>query len=172
MLSPRIHGLQPRELYASVAVTAAPVRVPTQWLLVPSLMYADADTHGAMGCNHKSFIILVVWRSHQLMSWSLPNGHFSRISDKLGWEILTLPLYITWILCTITTTIHGITKIKIKRETYRKNEEYSRWKTNKIKEHMETWYILTHTEVLINQKRKNVCEHILIKAIHLTNHIN
>ena len=170
MLSPRIHGLRPRELYASVAVTAAPVRVPTQWLLVPSLMYAAADTHGAMGCNPKSFIILVVWRSHQLMSWSLPNGHFSRVSDRLGWEIFILPSYITWKLCTSTTSIHGISKIK--RETYRKNEEHSRWKANKIKEHKETRYILTHTEILINQKRKNVCQHTLIKAIHLTNHIN
>ena len=35
-LTPWIHELRPRKLYTSVAVTLVPVRVPTQWLLVPS----------------------------------------------------------------------------------------------------------------------------------------
>ena len=37
-LSLWIHGLRSRKLYTSVAVTPAPIRVPTQWLLVPSFM--------------------------------------------------------------------------------------------------------------------------------------
>ena len=31
--------------------------------------------------------------------------------------------------------------------------------TNELKEHTESWYILTLTEVFVNQKRMTVCEH-------------
>ena len=52
----------------------------------------------AMGCDQNSFIILIVWQWHQLLSRSLPNGHLSQISCRLGWELFTLPLYIYTLL--------------------------------------------------------------------------
>ena len=37
--------------------------------------------------------------------------------------------------------------------------------TNKLKEHMEiNWYFSTHTEVSVNQKIINICEHIVKMA--------
>ena len=47
-----------------------------------------------MGCDYKSFVILVVWRWHQLLSGTLPNGRLSRVSRRIGRELFTLPSYI------------------------------------------------------------------------------
>ena len=54
--------------------------------------YAAANAHGAMGCDQKSSIILV-WRLHQLLSGSLPNGRLLEfhIGSRLGRELFTLP---------------------------------------------------------------------------------
>ena len=49
-----------------------------------------------MDCSQKSFIILVVWRRHQLLSRSLPNGSLSRVSHRLWREPFTLPSYTGW----------------------------------------------------------------------------
>ena len=64
------------------------------WTLVAAYEHAAANPHGTMGCDQKSFIILVMWWGHQLLSRSLPNGHLSRVSQRLGWELITLPPYI------------------------------------------------------------------------------
>ena len=55
--------------------------------------YDAADAHGSMGCNPKSFTTTVVWQWHQPLSSSLPNGHLSWVSCRIGWEIFTLPSY-------------------------------------------------------------------------------
>ena len=54
--------------------------------------------HGAMSCDQESFIILVVWQWHQLLSRSLPNGCLSWVSRRLGRELFTLPLYAYFLL--------------------------------------------------------------------------
>ena len=46
-----------------------------------------------MGCDQESFIILILWGWHQLLSGSLPNGCMSWVSHRLGQEFFTLPLY-------------------------------------------------------------------------------
>ena len=43
-------------------------------------LYASTDAHGVMGCDEESFIILIVWQWHQLLSGSLPNGRLSQVS--------------------------------------------------------------------------------------------
>ena len=50
--------------------------------------------HGSMGCDKKNFIILIVWRWHQLLSGSLPNGRLSRVSRTLGQKLFRPPLYV------------------------------------------------------------------------------
>ena len=45
------------------------------------------------GLQPISFIILVVWHWHQPLSDSLPNSHLSRISRRLGRELLRPPSY-------------------------------------------------------------------------------
>ena len=53
-------------------------------------------------------------------------------------------------------------KIGIKQEnSYWKNEEASRWKAQ-IHPWKRNWYILTPTEVFLNQKTINVCSHTFI----------
>ena len=47
-----------------------------------------------MGCAKKAFIILVVWRWHQLLSDSLPNGRLSCVSGRLGRKLFRPPSYI------------------------------------------------------------------------------
>ena len=59
-----------------------------------ALYFATADAHTVMGCHQKSFIILVVWRWHQLLSRSLPNSRLSQVSRRLGRELFTLPSYL------------------------------------------------------------------------------
>ena len=59
-----------------------------------TLPYVAAHFHGAIGCNQNSFIILVVWQWHQLLSRFLPNGQLSRVSHRLGWELFFLPSYV------------------------------------------------------------------------------
>ena len=49
--------------------------------------------HGAMGCDQKSFIILVVWRWHQLLSDSLTKGCLSRVSRRLGRKLFRPSTY-------------------------------------------------------------------------------
>ena len=54
----------------------------------------------------------------------------------------------------------GNTVIGIKSEnSYWKNEEVSRWKAQKRADAKLNWYISTLTEIFLNQKRINVCEH-------------
>jgi hypothetical protein len=73
-----------REAAIAMEVTPAHVRVPTQRPLVLSFMlvvgkaenfslypYASANAHGVMGCDQKSFIVLIVWQRHQLLSKGL-----------------------------------------------------------------------------------------------------
>ena len=55
------------------------------------LPYAATDAHGAMNCEQKSFVVLVVWRWHQLLSWFPPNVRLSRVSRRLDRELFTLP---------------------------------------------------------------------------------
>ena len=55
--------------------------------------HAAVDDHEATDCDQKSFIILVGWRRHQLLSHSLPNSRLSRVSQRLGLELFTLPSY-------------------------------------------------------------------------------
>ena len=50
-----------------------------------------------MGCNQKSFTILVVWRWRQPMSGSLPNGRLSRVSRRLDQELFSLPSYLLFL---------------------------------------------------------------------------
>ena len=45
------------------------------------------------GLQPKSYIILVLWRKHQLLSRSLPNGRLFRVSHRQGQELFTLPSY-------------------------------------------------------------------------------
>ena len=64
----------------------------------PRTFYLDRmlppDAHGAIGCVQKNFIMLTVWRWHQLLFGSLPYVRLSRVSRRLGWELFTLPSYI------------------------------------------------------------------------------
>ena len=53
--------------------------------------YAAPYAHGAMGCDQKSFIILVMWRWHQLLSDSLTKGRLSQVSHTLGRKLFRLP---------------------------------------------------------------------------------
>ena len=59
--------------------------------IFPMFFKSCPNVHGAMGCDQKSCIILLVWRWHQLLSEFQHNGRFSRVSRRLGREIFTLP---------------------------------------------------------------------------------
>ena len=66
--------------------------------------------------------------------------------------------------------IENYTKKGTKRgNTKKKNEEVSRWKAqiNQKRTQKLNWYVSTFTEVFLNQKRINVCEHTLKMAPHL-----
>ena len=46
-----------------------------------------------MGCNQESFVMLIVWWWHKVLSGSLPNNLLYRVQRRLGWELFTLPSY-------------------------------------------------------------------------------
>ena len=51
-----IHGLRPRKLYTTVAVTPVPVRVPTQWPLVQSYTSVVGKGYNSSSCPRTSLL--------------------------------------------------------------------------------------------------------------------
>jgi len=49
--------------------------------------------HGVIGCDQKSFIILIVWRWHQLLSDSLTKGRLPQVLRRLGRKLFKPPSY-------------------------------------------------------------------------------
>ena len=127
--SPWSHGLWPKKLYSSVEVTPVPcpefhIGSRLAWELF-TLPYAAANVYGAMGCDQKNFIILVVWRWHQLLSKSLPNCCLSWVSCRLGQELFTLPLYLLQFIRNMFSKVfclHFISSMKKKKK--KKNWKY------------------------------------------------
>ena len=62
--------------------------------------YAAPDAHGAIGCDQKCFILLVVWRWHQFLFDSLSKSRLSRVSLRLGRKLFRLTWY-HWIIVMI-----------------------------------------------------------------------
>ena len=60
------HGLRPKKFYTSVAVTPAPVRVPTQWLLVPGFMSVVDQVENFLPCLHTHLKQMTCCKQHVL----------------------------------------------------------------------------------------------------------
>ena len=109
-LSSWIYGLRSTKIHRSVAVTPAPVRVPSQQPLVPSFTSVVGQAENFSPCPMlPPMPILVVLLRHQLLSGSLP-CRLSRDSRRLDREVLTLPCI--YALCSTDTTIIS-SKVKL-----------------------------------------------------------
>ena len=89
-----------------------------------SLLVYCRSFQGSMGCDQES--LTRVWRWHQLLFGSLPNGRLSWVSRRLGWEMFPFPSYVyMFMVCVVSFNYKPKRKQYIECPTLR-------WKDQKI----------------------------------------